>query len=157
MRKKIDRPSEQSNAQPMDLSLLLKAKLAKQGVEPQEAAPAIRNGIKTERDTQPVQVRMLKAQLGVLKQVATQEGRTASDVIRDLVDAYIACCLNNWKEGPQLDILRASVRAEGYYAARHASAEKAVADASGTPLDVQVNTRHFEHKLFKKGVFASKL
>lgn len=78
------------------------------------AAATIRHGIKSERDTQPVQVRMLKAQLKVLKQVAEQENRSSSDVIRDLVDAYIAHCLETWQEGPRLDILRATLRAEEY-------------------------------------------
>jgi hypothetical protein len=75
---------------------------------------AIRHGVKSERDTQPVQVRMLRAQIRVLKQVAEQEGRNSSDVIRDLVDAYIAYCVNTWPEGPRLDILRAALRAEEY-------------------------------------------
>jgi hypothetical protein len=75
---------------------------------------AIRHGVKSERDTQPVQVRMLKSQIKVLKQVAEQEDRSTSDVIRELVDAYIAHCLETWEEGPRLDILRATLRAEQY-------------------------------------------
>ncbi|WP_250451066.1 ribbon-helix-helix protein, CopG family [Caballeronia sp. ATUFL_M2_KS44] len=89
----------------------------------------IRHGVKSERDTQPVQVRMLKAQLKVLKQVAEQENRSSSDVIRDLVDAYIAHCLETWEEGPRLEILRATLRAEEYqprYPADSARAAKKV-------------------------------
>lgn len=78
-------------------------------------APAIRNGVKTERDTQPVQVRMLKAQIKVLKQIATQEERSASDVIRELVDRYIEECLRTWPEGDRLDILQSTIRQAGYW------------------------------------------
>ncbi|MGF6697865.1 hypothetical protein OKW38_002477 [Paraburkholderia sp. MM5496-R1] len=76
---------------------------------------AIRNGVKTERDTQPVQVRMLKAQIKVLKQIAAQEDRTASDVIRELVDRYIEECLRSWPEGDRLDILQSTIRQTGYW------------------------------------------
>uniref|UniRef100_E1T9Y8 Uncharacterized protein n=1 Tax=Burkholderia sp. (strain CCGE1003) TaxID=640512 RepID=E1T9Y8_BURSG len=78
-------------------------------------SPAIRNGVKTERDTQPVQVRMLKAQIKVLKQIATQEERSASDVIRELVDRYIEECLRTWPEGDRLDILQSTIRQAGYW------------------------------------------
>ncbi|NML98768.1 ribbon-helix-helix protein, CopG family [Paraburkholderia sp. RP-4-7] len=77
--------------------------------------PAIRNGVKTERDTQPVQVRMLKAQIKVLKQIAAQEERSASDVIRELVDRYIEECLRTWPEGDRLDILQSTIRQAGYW------------------------------------------
>lgn len=77
--------------------------------------PAIRNGVKTERDTQPVQVRMLKAQIKVLKQIAAQEERTASDVIRELVDRYIEECLRTWAPGDRLDILQSTIRQAGYW------------------------------------------
>ncbi|MBV8272799.1 MAG: hypothetical protein JO067_11075 [Cupriavidus sp.] len=96
------------------------------------ATPAIRNGVKTERDTQPVQVRMLKSQQKVLKQLAEQEDRTSSDIIRDLVDAYIAYCLKHWPKGDKLDILRSTVRATNYAAERHGSADVAIAWATGT-------------------------
>ncbi len=78
--------------------------------------PGIRNGVKTERDTQPVQVRMLKAQIKVLKQIAAQEDRTASDVIRELVDYYIEQCLRDWPEGDALSILQSTIRQAGYWA-----------------------------------------
>ncbi len=82
---------------------------------PSLPAPAIRNGVKTERDTQPVQVRMLRAQIKVLKQIAAQEERTASDVIRELVDRYIEECLRTWPEGDRLDILQSTIRQAGYW------------------------------------------
>lgn len=89
----------------------------------------IRHGVKSERDTQPVQVRMLKAQIKVLKQIAEQEDRSTSDVIRDLVDAYISHCLDSWKDGPRLDILRSTVRAENYEPTYPAGAAGAVTKA----------------------------
>ncbi|WP_244807912.1 ribbon-helix-helix protein, CopG family [Caballeronia zhejiangensis] len=94
-----------------------------QGAEAQR----IRNGVKTERDTQPVQIRMLKAQVKVLKQIAEQEDRSSSDVIRDLVDAYIAHALTKWPKGHKLDILRSTVQANGYVAENHPSAERTLA------------------------------
>lgn len=81
-------------------------------------APAIRNGVKTERDTQPVQVRMLKAQLKVLKQIASQENRTTSDIIRDLVDAYVWKCYTEWQDGSDAKtILTTTMRQAGYFMA----------------------------------------
>ncbi|BAO86018.1 putative uncharacterized protein [Caballeronia cordobensis] len=94
---------------------------------PDAEAQRIRNGVKTERDTQPVQIRMLKAQVKVLKQIAEQEDRSSSDVIRDLVDAYIAHALTKWPKGHKLDILRSTVQANGYVAENHPSAERTLA------------------------------
>lgn len=76
--------------------------------------PAIRHGVKTERDTQPVQVRMLTAQIKVLKQIAEQENRTSSDVIRELVDGYIQHCLDTWTNEDARLILKATARQAGY-------------------------------------------
>lgn len=87
---------------------------AEQGDLAEELKRRIRHGVKSERDTQPVQIRMLKAQTKVLKQVAEQEGRNSSDVIRDLVDAYITHCVETWPEGPRLNIVRSSLQAEEY-------------------------------------------
>lgn len=142
-RKKIARPTHNEQGVSKNLNEQPGPELAGQG-SPRDllknyltmqhaSTAAIRNGVKTERDTQPVQVRMLKAQIKVLKQVAEQEDRTASDVIRDLVDAYIGYCLTHWPEGDKLDILRATVRANGYYAERMPEAEKALAYSKGEP------------------------
>ncbi|MGQ7938249.1 hypothetical protein [Paraburkholderia sp. D1E] len=49
----------------------------------------IKNGVKTERNTQPVQVRMLKSQIKVLKAIGDIEDRTASAILRELADGYI--------------------------------------------------------------------
>jgi hypothetical protein len=57
---------------------------------------------------------MLKSQIKVLKAVATLEDRTASEVIRELVDGYIHYCLMNWKESEALDILKSTVRLAEY-------------------------------------------
>jgi hypothetical protein len=102
MRGKITRPSEQTEKQ-------------KEQIEDARAyRRAIRNGIKTDRDTQPVQVRMLVSQLAVLKQISNLEGRTTSDIIRFLVDGYIDYCIHHWPEGDALDILMGAVRLSGY-------------------------------------------
>lgn len=53
------------------------------------AKDPIQNGVKTDRDTQPVQVRMLKSQIKVLKVIAGMEDRSTSAIIRELVDGYI--------------------------------------------------------------------
>lgn len=90
-------------------------------------AQRIKNGVKTERDTQPVQIRMLKAQVKVLKQIAEQEDRSSSDVVRDLVDAYIAHALTKWPKGHKLDILRSTVQANDYTAEHHPKAERTIA------------------------------
>lgn len=75
---------------------------------------AIRNGIKTERDTQPVQVRMLKAQIAVLKQIAALEQRTTSEIIRMLVDGYIEHCSDTWPDGYAAKILASTISLNGY-------------------------------------------
>lgn len=74
----------------------------------------IRHGVKTERDTQPVQVRMLTSQIKVLKQIAEQENRSSSDVIRELVHGYIQHCLDTWTDEDARLILRATARQSGY-------------------------------------------
>lgn len=115
--------------------------------------PAIRHGVKSERDTQPVQVRMLRAQLKVLKQIAEQEDRSTSDVIRELVDAYIAHCTKHWKKGPHLDILLATIRAENYFAEGHYGSDRAVADMTGAEVVGGTGSgdmRRFEYRLLKK-------
>lgn len=76
---------------------------------------AIRHGVKADRDTQPVQVRMLKAQIKVLKQLASLEDRNASEVIRELVDGYIRYCVMNWPKGEALDILQSTISLAGYH------------------------------------------
>lgn len=143
MRKLIKRPEAEMvpnateetspSTEQSDLITTIKERLGLTPSDP-EGAPqpaTIRHGVKSERDTQPVQVRMLRAQVKVLKQVAEQEGRNSSDVIRDLVDAYIAHCLTHWPEGDRLDILRATVRANGYHAEHHPKAERVLAWLSG--------------------------
>ncbi|SFU22716.1 ribbon-helix-helix protein, CopG family [Paraburkholderia aspalathi] len=75
---------------------------------------AIRHGVKTERDTQPVQVRMLTSQIKVLKQIAEQENRSSSDVIRELVHGYIQHCLDTWTDDDAKLILKATARQSGY-------------------------------------------
>jgi hypothetical protein len=83
----------------------MRGKITRPGAGIINAGASIRNGIKTDRDTQPVQVRMLKAQIAVLKQIAALEGCTTSDIIRFLVDGYIDCCLRDWPEGDAKEIL----------------------------------------------------
>ncbi|QQC64486.1 hypothetical protein [Paraburkholderia ginsengisoli] len=87
---------------------------AAQRAERAAVVSAIRNGIKTVRDTQPVQVRMLTSQIKVLKQIAEQESRTSSEVIRELVDRHIKHCLDTWPDGDAKLILRATARQSGY-------------------------------------------
>lgn len=89
---------------------LLKARI---GVA-QDSPAAIRHGVKTERDTQAVQVRMLKSQIKVLKQIAEQENRSASDVIREVVHGYIMHCLDTWPNDDAKLILQATARQTGY-------------------------------------------
>jgi hypothetical protein len=107
MRKSINRTSRTTDDTPPD-------RKAAWDAGARDAAEKIRNGVKTERDTQPVQVRMLKAQIKVLKQVAEQEDRTASDVIRDLVDDYLAYCLRTWTDPDKRMILETTLRQQDY-------------------------------------------
>ncbi|WP_075359819.1 hypothetical protein [Caballeronia sordidicola] len=74
----------------------------------------IRNGVKTDRDTQPVQVRMLKSQIKVLKAIASNEGRTSSDVVRELVDGYIRYVRLTEKDPDRLEILLSTIRLTKY-------------------------------------------
>ncbi|CAB3746452.1 hypothetical protein [Paraburkholderia humisilvae] len=114
MRKRINRPEQAAAlAEMLEKS---RARVANTELRKgRQGQDVIRNGVKTERDTQPVQVRMLKAQIKVLKQIASQEDRTASDIIRELVDQYIEHCLKSWPDGDALSILQSTIRQTGYW------------------------------------------
>lgn len=117
MRKMIKRPGAESgpNATREYIDAALKRHAEATATEGGAQPATIRHGVKTDRDTQPVQVRMLKSQIQVLKQIAAQEGRSSSDVVRELVDNYIMECLESWEDSDARTILEATIRQTGYY------------------------------------------
>lgn len=49
---------------------------------------AIRQGVKSERETMPMQVRMFKDQIRLLKAASFIEGRTQADILRTVLAEY---------------------------------------------------------------------
>jgi hypothetical protein len=78
------------------------------------AKDPIQNGIKTERNTQPVQVRMLKSQIEVLKAIARVEDRTSSAILRELADGYIRYKRLTESDPDKLQILVSTIKLTKY-------------------------------------------